>query len=148
MSALIPFNRKNSIALSTGFGEFTNMLDDFFADGWPFRRSLVGDTFKVDLQENDKEYIVEAELPGIKKDDVNLDYNEERLRISINKSEEEEEKNKNYIHRERRYASMTRSIYLRNTKPDGITAKLEDGILRITVPKQDNPVNSKQILIE
>ena len=98
MSALIPFNKKNN-ALSTGFEGFDNMLEDFFADGWPFRRSLVGDTFKVDVQEKDQEYVVEAELPGVEKDEVNLDYDEGKLRISVKRSEESEEKKKNYIHK-------------------------------------------------
>lgn len=147
MAALIPFNKKNSNSLSTGFDEFNNMLDDFFADGWPFRRSLLADTFKIDVQEKDKEYIVEAELPGVKRDDVSLDYDEGRLSISVKKSEESEEKKKNYIHRERRYSSAARSVYLENANPDGISAKLEDGILCITVPKQERPDNSKHISI-
>ena len=147
MAALIPFNKKNSNSLSTGFDEFNNMLDDFFADGWPFRRSLLADTFKVDVQEKDKEYIVEAELPGVKKDDVSLDYDEGKLSISVKKSEESEEKKKNYIHRERRYSSAARSVYLENANPDGISAKLENGILCITVPKQERPDNSKHISI-
>lgn len=147
MAALIPFNKKNSNSLSTGFDEFNNMLDDFFADGWPFRRSLLADTFKVDVQEKDKEYIVEAELPGVKKDDVSLDYDEGRLSISVKGSEESEEKKKNYIHKERRYSSAARSVYLENANPDGISAKLEDGILYITVPKQERPDNSKHISI-
>lgn len=147
MAALIPFNKKNSNSLSTGFDEFNNMLDDFFADGWPFRRSLLADTFKIDVQEKDKEYIVEAELPGVKRDDVSLDYDEGKLSISVKKSEESEEKKKNYIHRERRYSSAARSVYLENANPDGISAKLEDGILCITVPKQERPDNSKHISI-
>lgn len=147
MAALIPFNKKNSNSLSTGFDEFNNMLDDFFADGWPFRRSLLADTFKIDVQEKDKEYIVEAELPGVKKDDVSLDYDEGKLSISVKKSEESEEKKKSYIHRERRYSSAARSVYLENANPDGISAKLENGILCITVPKQERPDNSKHISI-
>lgn len=147
MAALIPFNKKNPNSLSTGFDEFNNMLDDFFADGWPFRRSLLADTFKIDVQEKDKEYIVEAELPGVKKDDVSLDYDEGKLSISVKKSEESEEKKKNYIHRERRYSSAARSVYLENANPDGISAKLENGILCITVPKQERPDNSKHISI-
>jgi len=43
------------------------MLDDFFNDGFMPSRNLLKDTFKIDIQEKDKEYLVEAELPGIKK---------------------------------------------------------------------------------
>ncbi|KXG42684.1 hypothetical protein [Tepidibacillus decaturensis] len=60
MAGLVPFNRKKTDLLSTGFADFYNMLDDFFTDGWPVRRSLAGDTFKVDVQEDDKNYFVVA----------------------------------------------------------------------------------------
>lgn len=92
MAGIVPFNRKRADILSTGFDSFQNMLDDFFTDGWPFRRSLWGDTFKVDVQDNKTEYIIEAELPGVNKEDIRLALNEGRLNISINRDEAIEEK--------------------------------------------------------
>ena len=77
--------------MSTGFEDFHNMLDDFFTNSWPLRRSLAGDTFKIDVQDNEKEYVVEAELPGIQKNDVNVSLEEGRLSISVNKQEVKEE---------------------------------------------------------
>ena len=93
------------------------MLDDFFSDSWPFRRSLVGDTFKLDVQDNEKEYTVEAELPGIKKSEIDVSLDEGRLQITVNKNEDTEDKGKNYIHRERRCSTMTRNIYLADSDP-------------------------------
>lgn len=148
MSGLVPFNRKNKNLVNSDFGDFYNMLDDFFSDNWPSRRSLVGDTFKVDVQENDKQYLIEAELPGVNKDEVNLELNEGRLNISVKREEHINEEKKNYIHKERRYSSMSRSVYLADAKQDGVKANLENGVLTVTVPKESRPNNSFKIDIE
>jgi HSP20 family protein len=149
MAGLIPFNRKDrEISAGTGFNDLYNMLDDFFTDNWPFPRNLMGDTFKVDVEDQGDHYVVEAELPGVKKEDIRLDCDDGRLRISVSRTEEAEEKKKNYIHRERRFASMVRQIYLEDAKSDGIQAKLEDGVLTIRVPKEENTSRKKTIPIE
>ncbi|MCE5201425.1 MAG: Hsp20/alpha crystallin family protein [Synergistaceae bacterium] len=140
MVGLVPFNRRSKdVAASTGFGDFYNVLDDFFSNDWPFRRSLANDTFKVDVQDNDNEYLIEAEMPGVDKKDINVALDEGKLLISVTRDEKTEEKNKNFIHRERRQVSMSRSIYLADAKNEGIKAKLENGLLRITVPKEEKP---------
>jgi HSP20 family protein len=137
MTGLVPFNRKNTGLLNTGFEDFYNMLDDFFSDNWSPRRSLERDTFKINVQQNDKEYLVEAELPGVNKEEVDLDLNDGRLTISVKREEKINEEKKNYIHRESRYASMSRSIYLADADSKGIKAKLDNGLLSITVPRQE-----------
>lgn len=146
MAGLIPFNRRNDLS-TTGFSDLQNMLDDFFTESWP-RRSLAGDTFKLDVQDNENEYVVEAELPGIAKEHINLSLNDGKLTISVNKEEVQEDKQKNYIHRERRYSSMARSIFLAEADSDGIKAKLDNGVLNITVPKRKIEDRSKMIEIE
>lgn len=148
MAGLVPFNRRRSDVLSAGFDSFQHMLDDFFADGWPFRRNLMADTFKVDVQDNKTEYLIEAELPGAKKEDISISLNEGRLNISVNRDETFEEKEKNYIHKERRYTSMSRNIMLGDADATGIKAKLDNGVLCITVPKKAKPDNSIVIDIE
>jgi HSP20 family protein len=148
MAGLIPFNRKNHNIMSTDFGDFDNMLDDFFAPEWPMRRGFLADTFKLDVRQTDKEYIVEAEMPGTEKKDVSIDYDEGRLNIAVNRSEEKEEKDKDYIHRERSVSSMSRSVYLDRASGEGITAKMDNGVLTINVPKAVRPDTSKNIEIE
>jgi HSP20 family protein len=149
MAGLVPFNRKNKeISTNTGFEDFYNVLDDFFSNDWPFRRSLTHDTFKVDVEDNGNKYLVEAEMPGIDKKDINVELNDGKLIISITMDERNESKKKNFIHRERRYSSMSRSIYLEDAKSDGITAKLENGLLKVVVPKEEKPNNSITIDIE
>lgn len=148
MAGLIPFNRKQNDLMNIGFDDFSNMLDDFFTGSWPIQRSLAGDTFKIDIQDNDTEYTIEAELPGVKKEDVEITLNDGRLNISVKKEEVSENKSKKYIHRERKYAQMSRSILLADADDEDIKAKLEEGVLTIQVPKKQHEDTSKRIMIE
>ncbi len=148
MTGLVPFNRRNTNLLSTGFEDFYNMLDDFFNDNWSPRRSFARDTFKINVQQNDTEYLVEAELPGVKKEEIDLDLNDGRLTISVKREEQINEEKKNYIHRESRYASMSRSVYLEDADSNGIRAKLDNGVLNISVPRQEKAVRATKIEIE
>ena len=149
MAGLVPFNKKNKeISTNTGFEDFYKVLDDYFSNDWPFKRTLTHDTFKVDVEDNGNEYLIEAEVPGIDKKDINVELNDGKLMISITRDENSESKKKNFIHRERRYSYMSRSIYLEDAKPDGIKAKLENGLLKVVVPKEEKPNNSITIDVE
>ena len=150
MTGLIPFNRKNAqiARTGTGFEEFYNMLDDFFSDGFTPSRSLLRDTFKIDIQEKESEYLIEAEVPGIKRDEVELSIEDDSLCIMVNRSEETGKNGKNYIHRERCVSSMSRRVRLAGANPDGIKAKLDDGILSITIPKNIKADSTRKIDIE
>ena len=148
MTGLVPFNRKNTGLLSTGFDDFYNMLDDFFSDNWSSGRSLARDTFKINVQQSDTDYFIEAELPGVNKDEIDVDLNEGRLTISVKREEKINEEKKNYIHRESRFSSMSRSMYLADADTKGIKAKLENGVLNIVVPRQEKAVKAEKIAIE
>lgn len=148
MAGLVPFNRKRNDLMNIGFDDFSNMLDDFFSGSWPTRRSLAGDTFKLDIQEDDKEYTIEAELPGVKKENIDVTLDDGRLSLSVKKEEITEDENKKYIHRERKFSQMARSISLVEAKNEGIQAKLNEGVLTITVPKKVKSDTSKRIKIE
>jgi HSP20 family protein len=149
MAGLVPFNKKNKeISTNTDFEDFYNVLDDYFSNDWPFKRTLTHDTFKVDVEDNGNEYLIEAEVPGLDKKDINVELNDGKLMISITRDENSESKKKNFIHRERRYSYMSRSIYLEDAKPDGIKAKLENGLLKVVVPKEEKPNNSITIDVE
>lgn len=151
MAGLVPFNRRNSSLARSGtdFEDFYNMLDDFFSDSWTSPgRSLLRDTFKIDIQETDSEYRIEAELPGIKKEEIDLGIEEDNLCISVNRNEEVNEDGTNYIHRERRSSSMSRRVRLVNAKLDETKAKLEEGILTVTIPKNEKANSSLKIDID
>ncbi len=147
MANLIPVNRRNRSIAPTDFEDFYNMLDDFFTDPWLTGRRT-REAFKIDVQQTDKEYTIEAELPGVNKDEVSLEMNDGTLRISVNHEESKDEETKNYIHRERRYSAMSRAVYLADAEADGISAKLDGGILKVSVPRQKNVDSTRRIEIQ
>ena len=73
---------------------------------------------------------------------------EGKLQISVNKEENVEEKDKNYLHRERRCTSMHRSIHLAEASNEGIKAKLDNGVLSVTVPKKEKADTSTKVQVE
>lgn len=148
MASLIPFNKKNSLIRSDGFDDFYNMLDDFFTNPLTMSRNLMNDSFKLDIKDKEDKYVVEVDLPGVNKEEIDLSLNEGRLTISIEREEKEDKEEKNYIHRERRYSSMSRSVYLGDIKDEDVKAKLEDGVLCIEIPKGEDKEKAKRILIE
>ena len=151
MAGLVPFNRRNNNGLArigTGFEDFYNMLDDFFSDGRSPGRSLLRDTFKLDIVEKDDGYVVEAEMPGVSRDEIDLSIDGDNLCISVNRAEETNNDGKNFIHRERRVSSMSRRVRLADAKLDEITAKLDGGVLAVTIPKDVKASSSRKIEIE
>ena len=146
MQRLVPTDRNRGLR-PFGVDGFYNMLDDFF-DPWFPGRHLMRDTFRVDVQEKDNEYTVEAEMPGVKKEDVRLELTEGRLLIAAQKEDSAEEEKKNYIHRERHFSSAQRCLHLPDAKTEGIKAKMDDGVLRITVPKEERAKSRRRIDIQ
>jgi len=145
---LVPFDRKNSLTnVGSNFGELQNVLDSFFSSPPVSERQLANDTFKIDIEETETSYLIDAELPGIEKEEIDLSIENDNLAITVNIQEDVDNSDKNYIHKERKVQSMSRSVRLVNTHLDAITAKTENGILRITVPKNEQG-NSRKISIE
>ena len=97
MTGLVPFNRRNTSLARAGtdFENFYNMLDDFFTDGLAPNRNLLRDTFKIDIRENETDYIIEAEMPGVKKEEIDLSVEDENLCISVQRTEEETKEGEN-----------------------------------------------------
>lgn len=148
MAGLIPFNRRGVTFPVAGFEDFHNMLDDFFGDNWMPNRNLLKDTFKIDIREATGDYVVEAELPGVSKDEISIDVENETLCISVKREENINQDDKSYIHRERRVSSMSRTIRLADTNLAEIKAKLENGMLTVTIPKREKADASRKIEIE
>ena len=149
MLGLTPFN-KNQLQRQNGYDlmDFYNMFDDFFDKDLFNVRSLKNDTFKMDVKELDQNYVIEAEMPGVKKEEIQLEYQDNRLTIGVKRQEEINNESEHFIHRERRVSSMQRSIFLKDVNIQDIDAKLEDGVLKITVPKSEPKVNNFQIEIK
>jgi HSP20 family protein len=93
-----------------------------------------------DIKETDKNYIVHAELPGVPKENINIQLENGILTISGEKKEEKKEENEKYHRIERNYGKFSRSIVV----PEGIThdqikAKFDNGVLELTFPKPPEP---------
>ena len=149
MTRLIPFNRRSDNLVSS-MTSIHDMLDDFFSNNYPATRSLARDTFKLDIEDREKDFLIEAELPGVDKENVSISMEADCLTIAVNVNEEreEEDKERNYVHKEHRFSSMSRKIYLGDADVDNISAKLENGVLSVTVPKMAQVETVKTINIE
>ncbi|RPH81267.1 MAG: Hsp20/alpha crystallin family protein, partial [Nitrospiraceae bacterium] len=90
----------------------------------------------VDITEDDKEYLIKAELPDVKKEDVRLTVEHEVLAISGERTFEKEEKGKKYHRIERAYGSFVRSFFLpEDADGSKVTAEFKDGMLHVHLPK-------------
>ncbi|MFQ6618349.1 MAG: Hsp20/alpha crystallin family protein [Fidelibacterota bacterium] len=104
----------------------------------------------IDVVEEEKEFVVTAELPGLKKNDFSVKIEDDHLVIRGEKKYEHEEKEKNYYHSERRYGSFCRSFHLgEGVEKDKIKAQYKNGVLRVTIPKSKVSIKTeKEIKIE
>jgi HSP20 family protein len=118
--------------------EMNKMFDSFF-HGVDEPSLLNGNWMPaVDVAEEDNEYVVKIELPGVNKDDVKITLESNILTIRGEKKAEKETKERNYHRMERSYGSFQRSFTLPTTvKNDKIDAEYRDGILSITLPKAE-----------
>jgi len=137
MFGLTPYHSRRNQMQNRAYNPFDldRMFESFFNDSvFPsyFRQSGL---MKVDIRDEGEAYLLEAELPGIKKDQINIDIEDGRLTISVKQEEETEEKQENYVCRERRASAMRRSFSLDNIDSDKISAKMENGVLTLRLPK-------------
>ena len=127
MFSMIPFFNNNSLSND-------NDLSIFDWINQPRRIFSGMSTFKTDIQDKETHYEVISELPGINKENISITYKNNYLTISTN-VEEQVNSNKRYIHRERYIQSNSRTFFLDNVDENNISAKFENGILMITLPK-------------
>lgn len=116
----------------------TRELPNLFSD--EFTRAFFGNapkTMKVDLKDDGDSYLLEAELPGMNKEDVRVEVEDGVLTISAEtKSENEETQENTYLCRERTRVSAKRSFRLEGVREEEITGEYRDGVLRLTLPKE------------
>lgn len=146
--------KKPDTFFSTINDEIEHVLHKSFDNMFPeylFNVDTQGMTMPVDIQEFDNEYKIKTELPGIKKEDIDLDVTKSSLKIHAQKSEEKEENNKKYHKSEFRYGMYNRTIHFpQEINVDSVKAKLEHGILTLNLPKmqEEKKDDSKKINIE
>jgi len=91
---------------------------------------------KIDIWENEEKYVVEAELPGFDKKDIDINITDDILTIKAARKKEEEKKDKNYYYAERSYGEFVRSVRLPSeVDKKAIKAKYNNGVLELTLPK-------------
>ncbi|OKP68935.1 heat-shock protein Hsp20 [Paenibacillus sp. P3E] len=141
MFDLVPFGKRRDDAfgvLAKSLNEVFN--DDFFA---PMKSSTL--SFRTDIRESEQAYLIEAELPGFTKEEIDIDYASPYLTIKAVRKEEHSEENKDHqvVRRERRYGEYVRRFYVQDIAEDEIRASLKDGLLTLSVPKRQKPLGKR-----
>lgn len=129
---LVPMNN------NLGFSLFDNMFDDMFKDPF-FTNSSTTKLMKTDIQEKGNNYILDMDLPGYDKSDIKAQLKDGYLTITAQKNTSKEDKDEkgNYIRRERYCGKCSRSFYVgENLKEEDIKASFNNGILKLTFPKE------------
>ena len=131
MYTLVPFRRNLNRELSTPF-----MNDNFFRSFFDMSDMVGSAGFRVDVREDDKAYRLEAELPGVPKDKLNVSVDDGTLTISADLNEEKKEERGSYLYSERRTGHVERCFNLDGIDADNIKAEYHNGVLMLTLPKE------------
>jgi HSP20 family protein len=124
---------------------FSSMLDRFFNESVN-TRNFADFTPHVDACETEKGYELELALPGVKPEDINIDFQEGRLTITGERKLEKKEEGRRYHMLETQYGSFSRTFYLPDkVNPDKITAQFDNGLLLVNVPKDEHKTMKRQI---
>ena len=133
MFELIPFERRgNRVSAYDPFRMLDEMERSFFGGN----NHPAMSTFRTDVTDTGDAFVLDAELPGFKKEDIKIDVENDCLTIAAERKLDEEEKQKNFIKRERFYGSFSRSFDVSGVNVDGIEAAYNDGVLKLTMPKK------------
>lgn len=131
---------------------FDDWFDDFDGEFYDKKNSLYNHSrniMKTDVRETEKSYELDIDLPGFKKEDISVSLDHGYLTISSQKKQENDEKNDDgqYIRRERCIGFASRSFYVGDhVTCDDIHAKYEDGILKLSLPKDDKVIENKTFI--
>jgi len=135
--------KKRNMDLSLWPGrEMEQMFENFFMD-WPNPARLLRREEEeqfyfpyFDLREEEDDYVLTADLPGVKKEDLDITATEDRIILKGEHKEETEESDKGYFHKERYFGSFQRSIALPGgIRSEEVKASLKDGVLTLRLPK-------------
>jgi HSP20 family protein len=125
---------------------FDRMVQDLFDKRWDLSESMGELTPAVNIEENENEYSITAELPGVEKSDVKITFEDGALSISGEKRVENEDKKENFHRIERRYGVFSRSFAIPSAiVVEKIDASFKDGVLKVILPKAEE---AKPKLIE
>ncbi len=140
MFELKPFERKtNQLTVFDPFKEMEELERTFFGNSFFAPRAKAFADLRTDIQDKGDSFLLEADLPGFKKEDIALELDGDCLSISAERHSEHEEKDKqgNYLRCERSYGSFRRSFDVSGINTDEIRAEYKDGVLSLTLPKKE-----------
>ena len=126
--SLIPFRNHRLTNFEPFFDSF---MKPFFSDGF------FSNDMRIDIAENEKEYVLKAELPGVDQKDIDILVRDNVLTISAKRNEEKNEQRGNYIRKERFSGTVARSFTLDGIDDSNIEASFDKGILTLTLPKHE-----------
>lgn len=131
MLNLVPYSHKrNDTSIYNPFRMFDELERSFFGS------NDIAE-FKTDIREEGDSYVMEADLPGFKKEDIKIDLDDNLLTISAERHSNYEEKDKkgNFLRCERSFGSYSRSFGIDGIQTDAIKASYNDGVLKLVLPK-------------
>ena len=122
-----------------------DLFDDFFNDDFFSRKEA--SLMKTDIKETKNKYIVDVDLPGFKKENINLSLNDGYLSIEAKVDKEENnDKDEKFVRRERFHGECSRSFYVgKEIKEEDIDAEFKDGILKVEIPKKSEEDRAKEV---
>ncbi len=127
---------KRGERLPSVFDDFTKPWNEWFDNGGLWGRAM--NVPAVNIIENKNEYLVSLAVPGLKREDFNIDVDGNMLTISSEKEENKEEKDKSFTRKEYNYSSFSRCFTLpEEINKEKIEAKYEDGVLKIALPRKE-----------
>ena len=137
MFELRPFHSNRGMTAYDPFREMENLERAFFGDRGFFSGGALSE-FRTDIQDKGDSFLLEADLPGFKKEDIHIDLDGDTMTIRAERHSEHEDKDKqgNYLSCERSYGKYERSFDVSAVDAEGITAKYENGVLTVELPKK------------
>jgi HSP20 family protein len=127
----------------TRYNPFEDFFSDFGKGFWVKPLALPADTkleMKIDVKEDDKTYTIKADIPGVKKEDIQIDIDDDAVTLRAEtKQEKEEKKGEKTVYSERSYGMVSRSFTLPTAVEEkGAKAEYKDGVLNLMLPKKSN----------
>ena len=139
MFGMIPYRANHSVANRGLFEDFANDFFRPFFDGGFTGMTGAERAMKVDVRDDGDHFTLQADMPGVSRDDLKVEVNNGVMTISANYDQKKEEKDEDdrYVYRERRCGSMSRAFNVEGIREDEISAQFKDGVLTLTLPKQE-----------
>jgi HSP20 family protein len=133
---------KRDIAPYKGFFG-SNSIEEFFNNNF---LSNIPTNIRSNIKETNREYILEAELPGFDKQDINIEWHDGYLHIAAQQNKDIEEQQETYLRKERYSGAISRTYRVEGIQADQINAEYNNGILKVIMPKSEEYRDKRRII--